>query len=110
MTPHTPSILYTGDPLLDEANILDLAFRPASKRGAHPIGCTCVRSRCKPALRWESKTRLSAFCNFCGKPLYKRQHKWADQRRVIGFAESPLHHVDLEELEEMGLLIGPRPT
>lgn len=100
-----------GTEHLEELTILDrgLLSREQRKPFHGPI-CHCrpkLPNRvggCDPALVIESD-QIRPICRTCCKRLDPTEHRRRDQQHVIGLSRLSLDHLDLEDLESMGLLM-----
>lgn len=107
------TLLQSGNPALDHMPILQLAMLPRSKRVAAvgPVcGCPPPQANrlggCRPGLK-RVGDQLEPICQTCLKPLVSGIHRRRDQTHVIGLANLPPDHLDLEDLVAAGLLLTP---
>ena len=101
-----------------KANIVEFAMRPRSKRVETPGPICCCpspqRNRlggCRPGLAWTDSrhTAFKPICRTCLHPLIPGYHRRRDQTHVIGLSKLDLDHVDIADLEAMGILLDPTP-
>ena len=101
-----------------ESSIIEYAMRPRSKRVEEPGPICCCPSPqqnrlggCRPGLAWtdSSHTAIKPICRTCLKPLVAGYHRRRDQTHVIGLSKLDLDHVDIADLEAMGILLDLTP-
>lgn len=94
-----------GQEHLEGLTILQLGVWTSEQRKPKPDpACRCMPNICRPALMADGD-RLLPVCRVCRQALISGVHRRREQTHVIGLAELPMDHLDLAELEEVGLLM-----
>lgn len=104
-----------GQEHLEGLTVLERGVLPRSKR-VKPVGPACCcrpaeRNRlggCRPALIADGE-QLKPICRTCLRPLVQGVHRRREQTHVIGLSRLPMDHLDLADLEAIGLLVDLSP-